>query len=90
MTKGRGEIKIRYTLEQGKIDALSSETVHIFPASHWKIFLIVVPVFIAAAFLSAFFFFIFLLCFYLAGEYFVVKEAQIIETKTNTNKKRDQ
>ena len=61
MTEDGGEIKILYTLKQGNKDALSSETVHIFPVSRWKIFLIVVPVFIAAAFLSAFFFSIFFL-----------------------------
>ena len=40
MTEGRGEIKIRYTLKQGNEDASSSEAVHIFPVSRWKIYLI--------------------------------------------------
>ena len=52
-------IKIRYTLKQGTVDALSSETVHIFSVSRWKISLILVPTFIAVAFLSAFFFLFF-------------------------------
>jgi hypothetical protein len=56
MTEDRGEIKIRYTLKQGKSEALSSEIVHIFPVSRWIIYLISVPAFIAIAFFSAFFF----------------------------------
>lgn len=59
MTEDRGEIKIRYTLKQGKGNALSNETVHTFPVSRWKIYLVLVPSFIIVAFLSAFFFSIF-------------------------------
>lgn len=67
MTVDRGEMKIRVTLKQGKEDALSGETVHIFPVSRWKIYIILAPAFIALAFLSAFFFLYFSLCFYLEG-----------------------
>jgi hypothetical protein len=45
MTEDHGEIKIRYSFEQGKRDALSSETVNVFPVSRWKIFLFLVPTF---------------------------------------------
>jgi hypothetical protein len=113
MTEDRGEIKIRYTLKQGKREALSSETVHIFPVSRWIIYLISVPAFIAIAFFSAFFFSIFFPLFLfggiilglwfwwlrrklrkadrsedLEGEYFVIKEANIVES--DTDKKRGQ
>jgi len=54
MTEDRGEIKIRYALRQG--DASGSGAVHSFPVSPWKIALILIPAFIAVAFLSAFFF----------------------------------
>jgi hypothetical protein len=106
MTEDRGEIKIRYTLKQGKGDALSSETVHIFPVSRWIISLVLVPTFIALAFLSAFFFSIFFPLFLfggailglwiwwirrklrkfkgaenLEGEYVVIEETRIVETK---------
>jgi|CXWL01.1.fsa_nt_gi hypothetical protein len=43
MTDDRGEIKIRYTLKQGKNDALGSEPLRIIPVSGWKISLILVP-----------------------------------------------
>lgn len=59
MTEDPGEIKIRYTLKQRKGEVSSSETVHIFPVSRWKISLILVTTFIAVAFLSTFFFSIF-------------------------------
>ncbi|MDD5265636.1 MAG: hypothetical protein PHO08_00725 [Methylococcales bacterium] len=108
MTEDRGEIKIRYTLKQGKREALSSETVHIFPVSRWIIYLISVPAFIAIAFFSAFFFSIFFPLFLfggvtlglwiwwlrrklrksarpggLEGEYVVIKETHIVETKND-------
>jgi len=67
MTEDRGEIKIRYTLKQGKGDVLSSETVHIFPVSRWKVTLILIPAFVAVAFLSAFFFSIFFPLFLFGG-----------------------
>jgi hypothetical protein len=67
MTEDRGEIKIRYILKQEKEDALRSETVRIFPISRWKISLILVPTFIAVAFLSAFFFSIFFPLFLFGG-----------------------
>ena len=67
MTEDRGEIKIRYISKQGEEDALRSETVHIFPVSKWKIYLILVPAFIAVAFLSAFFFSIFFPLFLFGG-----------------------
>lgn len=67
MTVDRGEMKIRVTLKQGKEDALSGETVHIFPVSRWKIYIILAPAFIALAFLSAFFFFIFFPLFLFGG-----------------------
>ncbi|MGZ8236423.1 MAG: hypothetical protein ACXWTY_00935 [Methylobacter sp.] len=67
MTEDHEEIKIRYTLKQGKEDALGSETVHVFPVSRWKILLILVPAFIAAVFLSAFFFFIIFPLFLFGG-----------------------
>lgn len=103
-----GEIKIRYTLKQEKGDALSSETVHVFPVSGWKISLILVPTFIALAIISAFFFSIFFPLFLfsgiflglwfwwlrrkllklkraenLEGEYVVIEETRIVETKTD-------
>ncbi len=105
MTEDHGEIKIRYTLVQGKT-ALGSEIVHSFPVSPWKISLILIPTFIAAAFLSAVFFSIlfplFLFCGAilglwiwwlrwklrnsirtenLEGEYLVIEETRIVETK---------
>jgi hypothetical protein len=108
MTEDPGEIKIRYTLKQGKGDALRSETVRIFPVSRWIIYLILAPTFIALAFLSAFFFSIFFPLFLfggiilgvwiwrlrrkllksnhaqsLEGEYFVIKETHIVETKND-------
>ncbi|MFA6100504.1 MAG: hypothetical protein WC750_06595 [Patescibacteria group bacterium] len=67
MAEDRGEIKIRYTLKQGKEYALRSETVHIFPVSPWKIFLILIPTFIVLAFLSAFIFSIFFPLFLFGG-----------------------
>lgn len=67
MTEDRGEIKIRCTLKQEKEDALSSETVHVFPISGWKISLILVPTFMVLAFLSAFFFSIFFSLFLFGG-----------------------
>ena len=67
MTEDRGEIKIRYTLKQGKREVLSSETVHLFPVSRWIIYLISVPAFIAIAFFSAFFFSIFFPLFLFGG-----------------------
>ncbi|MBK7653135.1 MAG: hypothetical protein IPJ20_23735 [Flammeovirgaceae bacterium] len=66
MTEDCGEIKFRYILTQGKGDALSSEAMQIFPVSRWKIYLILVPTFIAVAFISVFYF-SFFLCFYLVG-----------------------
>ena len=106
MTDDHGKINIQYTLKQVKGDALSSETVRVFPISRWKIHLILVPIFIAVAFLSAFFFSIFFPLFLfggiiiglwiwwlrrklrksnraqsLEGEYVVIKETHIVETK---------
>lgn len=56
MTEDCREIKFRYILTQGKGDALSSEAMQIFPVSRWKIYLILVPTFIAVAFISVLFF----------------------------------
>jgi signal transduction histidine kinase len=70
MTEDRGEIKIRYTLKQAKGDALSSESVRIFPVSGWAIALVLVPTFIALAFLSAFFFAILFPLFLFVGIFF--------------------
>jgi fatty acid desaturase len=68
MIKDTGEIKIRYTLKQGKEDAFRSETVRTFPISRWIIYIILVPAFIALAFLiSAFFFSIFFPLFLFGG-----------------------
>ncbi len=67
MTKDRGEVKIRYSLKQGKEEALRNDNVQVLPVSRWKIFLVIVPAFIAAAFLSAFFFSIFFPLFIFCG-----------------------
>jgi hypothetical protein len=109
MTENPGEIKIRYTLKQGKENAFRSETVRTFPISRWIIYIILVPTFIALAFLiSAFFFSIFFSLFLfggiilgfwiwwprrklhksihiqsLKGEYVVIKEIQVVESKTD-------
>lgn len=57
MAGDRGETKFRYTLksDQGS-EAFSQKTVRTFPISQWKIYLILAPVFFAAAFLSILFF----------------------------------
>ncbi len=67
MIKNHGEIKSLYVLQQGKIEALSSETMHVFPVSRWIIYQISVPAFIAISFFSTFFFSNFSFCFYSAG-----------------------
>jgi hypothetical protein len=67
MTEDRGEMKIRFTLKQGERGALSGKTVNSYPVSRWKIYKILVPAFIAVAFLSAFFFYIFFPLFLFGG-----------------------
>jgi hypothetical protein len=67
MMEDTGDIKIRYTLKQGKGNALRSEPMRIFPINRWIIYLILAPTFFALAFLSAFFFSIFFPLFLFGG-----------------------
>lgn len=67
MTENPGEIKIRFTLKQGKGDVLRGETARIFPISRWIIYLILAPTFITLAFFSVFFFSIFFSLFLFGG-----------------------
>lgn len=67
MIEGNGEIKIRYASKHGEKKALSGETGRVFPVSRWKLYLILVPTFIAAAFLTVFLFSAFLALFLIAG-----------------------
>jgi Flp pilus assembly protein TadB len=53
--------------KRGEREALSGETVHTFPVSRWKIYLVLVPTVIAAAFLTILFFSAFLALFLIAG-----------------------
>ena len=67
MTEDRGELKTSDTLEQGKEIPLSGEAMKTFSVSCWKTYFVLVPTFIAATFLCAFFFTIFVLLFLVGG-----------------------